>query len=369
MLGLAHRGFALTNPNHHLAAYLGTHGYHTVLAGHQHLTPGDPRTLGYDAILETVEASGNRVAEHAVEFLASTSARSAPFFLDVGFTESHRPFLDAEPGTEGFVAPLPGLPDTEAVRRDLAGFHASLQALDRAVGHVLDALDATELADQSLVIITTDHGPPFPGYKATLTDGGLGVGLILRLPGITAPGSVNDALVSQLDVYPTICDLAGLPVPEWIQGHSLAPLLEGSRGQVRPEVFGEVTFHAAYEPQRSIRTERWLYIRRFSDRPEPVLPNIDQSPALDWLIEHAWERQTAAPVQLYDNAIDPQQKVNLANSPQLSTIRRTLDDLTRWMRDTSDPLLEGPVPLPVGAQVNRASDRNPDGPLVRNNYQ
>ena len=95
MLGLAHRGFSLTEPSQHLAAYLGQHGYQTVLAGHQHLTTADPRTLGYDVVSETTEIPGDRVAAHAVDFLANRSHQSEPFFLDVGFSEAHRPFREA----------------------------------------------------------------------------------------------------------------------------------------------------------------------------------------------------------------------------------------------------------------------------------
>ncbi len=370
MLGLAHRGFSLTEPSQHLAAYLGQHGYQTVLAGHQHLTTADPRTLGYDVVSETTEIPGDRVAAHAVEFLANRSHQSEPFFLDVGFSEAHRPFREAASGADRWISVLPGLPDMEEVRRDTAGFHASLEALDRAVGSVLDALEDADLVDTTIVIVTTDHGPPFPKYKATLTDGGLGVGLILRLPGIIGSGIVSDGLVSQIDLYPTICRLVGIPAPEWIQGQSLVPSLQGAQNPVRSVVFGEVTFHAAYEPQRSIRTERWLYIRRFGDRTKPVLPNIDQSPALDWLMEHEWHNRRLPSIQLYDNAIDPNQDVNIAGSTATRGIEQALEDrLVAWMRATGDPLLDGPVPLPPGARVSLASDRNPDGPLVTENYQ
>jgi arylsulfatase A-like enzyme len=370
MLGLAHRGFSLTEPSQHLAAYLGRHGYKTVLAGHQHLTTADPRSLGYDVAFETTEIPGDRVAAHAVEFLANRPHQSEPFFLDVGFSETHRPFREAEPGAERWVSVLPGMPDTEALRRDTTNFHASLEALDRAVGAVLDALEDAGLVDTTIVIVTTDHGPPFPGYKATLTDGGLGVGLILRLPGVIGAGHVCDALVSHIDLYPTICNLAGIPIPEWVQGQSLGPLLQDAKRSVRSEVFGEVTFHAAYEPQRSIRTDRWLYIRRFGNRTKPVLPNIDQSPALDWLMEHEWHNSRVPSTQMYDNAIDPQQYVNIAGSTATRGIEAAMEDrLVAWMRTTGDPLLDGPVPLPPGARVNLASDRNPDGPLVTENYQ
>jgi arylsulfatase A-like enzyme len=369
MLGLAHRGFSLNDPSHHLAAFLREHGYQTILAGHQHLTPADPRMLGYDTVYETSEVSGDQVSANASEFLVTYSKDSDPFFLDVGYSEAHRPFREAETGVERWVSVLPGLPDVDAVRRDTANFHASLTALDRAVGTVVDALDAAGLAERTIVIITTDHGPAFPGYKATLTDGGLGVGLMLRLPGVIGEGVVSDALVSHIDLFPTICDLAGITAPPWIQGASLVPLFQEPQASVRSEVFGEVTFHAAYEPQRSIRTDRWLYIRRFGNRLLPVLPNIDQSPALEMLIENSWHLISLPPVQLFDNLLDPLQRVNLAGDFDTRDVESLLSaQLMEWMRHTGDPLLDGPVPLPAGAHVNRATDRNPDGPFVSEDY-
>lgn len=367
MMGLAHRGFRLADPNQHLAALLRRNGYRTVLAGHQHVTQVDPRTLGYDVVMETAEVPGERIAANAASFLRTQSGAEVdtPFFLDIGFTESHRPFLDPDPKAAKYLSVLPGMPDTADIRLDVAGFHASLRALDAAVGTVLRALDESGLAEKTIVLLTTDHGPPFPGMKATLTDWGLGVGLIVRVPGISTPGSVSEALVSQIDLYPTLCDLVGIARPTWLQGRTLLPVIEGVRNEVQDAVFGEVTFHAAYEPQRSIRTNRWRYIRRFEDRDRQTLPNIDASPALSWLLEHSWNERPRARVQLYDCALDPLQKVNLAETGDFVEIEDELwKRLEKWMIETSDPLLAGPVPLPDGAVANRASDMSPDGELV-----
>jgi arylsulfatase A-like enzyme len=278
--------------------------------------------------------------------------------------------MPAESCPSRYTAVLPGLPDIPAFRSDVADFHASLRALDRSVGAVLDALDASGLANRTIVILTTDHGPALPGMKSTLTDAGLGVGLIVRIPGITTPGSVSDALVSQIDLYPTICDFLGTPAPDWLQGVSLLPILVGSRIEVRTETFGEVTFHAAYEPQRSVRSNRWLYIRRFGRRSLPVLPNVDASPALDGLVQHDWQLRPQPEIQLYDNAADPLQRVNLAGVSELRSVEEDLiERLDAWMKSTNDPLLAGPVPLPPGGVVNRASDANPDGELVSTDFE
>src|SRR5262249_10951700 len=161
---------------------------------------------------------------------------------------------------------------------------ASARSLDRGVGAVLDALERFDLARSTLVICTTDHGAAFPGAKATMSDRGVGVMLMMRGPGVFAGGKVIDALVSQIDLFPTIGDVAGVPHPGWLQGVSLLPLLTGKEKEVRREVFAEGTYHAAYEPQRMVRTQRWKYVRRFEPRTRPVLPNTDDSPSKDvWL--------------------------------------------------------------------------------------
>ena len=122
---------------------------------------------------------------------------------------------------------------------------------------------------------------PFPGAKATLSDRGLGVTLILRGPEPFDGGRVIDALVSHIDIYPTVCEHLGIARPPFLQGVSLLPLLRGHTPSVREEIFAGSTWHAAYEPQRAIRTERHKYIRRWGERRTPVLANTDDGPSKD----------------------------------------------------------------------------------------
>lgn len=371
MLGLAHRGFALHDPSQHLASFLQSHGYRTVLAGHQHLTTGDPHVLGYETVFECDAGYAVDVAPNAATFLRDApNAAAQPFFLDVGFHEAHRPFHSARADAGDYVDVLPGLPSTPDIRQDVARFHESLKSLDRGVGAVLDALEDSGHADDTVVILTTDHGPAFPGMKSTLNDAGLGVGLVMQVPGVSSPGTVSDALVSQIDLYPTLCELIGVDQPPWLQGNSLVPMLTEEAASVRQEVFGEVTFHAAYEPQRAIRTDRWTFIQRFDERDSPVLPNIDASPALEFLLAHGLEDTAPPRTTLFDNVLDPLQRVNRAGARDLAEIEADLASrLDAWMHETDDPLLDGPVPLPAGGRVNRASDRSPDDPLVDSDYR
>jgi hypothetical protein len=105
--------------------------------------------------------------------------------------------------------------------------------------------------------------PPAPLPDTPLTRLGIGVMLIMRGPGGFLGGRVYDTMVSQIDLFPTICDLLHIPYPAWLQGTSLLSLMQGDIEQVHSAIFAEVTYHVAYEPQRAVRTNRWKYIRHF----------------------------------------------------------------------------------------------------------
>jgi arylsulfatase A-like enzyme len=190
------------------------------------------------------------------------------------------------------------------------------------------------------------------------------VALIMRGPGGFAGGQISDALVSQIDLFPTVCDVVGLARPAWLQGQSLLPLLHDPERAINDAIFAEVTYHAAYEPQRAIRTSRWKYIRRFAERQRPVLPNVDESPSKASWLAHGWGEHLFAAEQLYDLVFDPNEVNNRADDPAL---RDVLDDMRQrlkdWMQRTGDPLLHGPVPLPPGAVANDPDDRSPEDPL------
>src|SRR3954465_10860685 len=102
----------------------------------------------------------------------------------------------------------------------MASFKASARSLDQGVGAVLHALDEQGLADDTLVVLTTDHGLPVPAAKGTLADPGLRGIPLVRAPGGFHGGHVTDALVSQVDLYPTLCEVAGAPLPRDLHGVS-----------------------------------------------------------------------------------------------------------------------------------------------------
>lgn len=364
MIGLAHRGFALHDYRQHLVHTLRQAGYRSTLIGVQHVA-AQAETIGYDHVTPLRSHDAVDVAPAAVSFLKNKPAQ--PFFLSVGFAETHREYH--EPGLtedERYCAPPIPLPDTPETRHDMASFKASARILDAGMGAVFDALDETGLAENTLVICTTDHGLAFPAMKCNLTAHGVGVMLILRGPGGFEGGRVCDALVSHIDLYPTICDLLEIERPAWLQGESLLPLVRGEKDEIHDEVFSEVTYHAAYEPQRAVRTKRWDYIRRYGGRTTPVLPNVDDSGSKDVWMRYNWPGRLVATEQLYDLVYDPNEACNLASLPEMAPILAEMRGrLDAWMQHTQDPLLAGePVPGPAGAEVNDPDGISPREPTL-----
>ena len=361
MMGLAHRGHRLNDHRQHLVHALRRGGYWSALIGEQHVSE-DPGELGYDHVVDVDSSHAEAVAPAALALLRDAPAE--PFFLSVGFFETHREYFESTSVRDALYSQPPdNLPDTPRTRRDMAAFKASARSLDQGVGAVMAGLDERGLADDTIVILTTDHGLPFPGAKATLYDRGVGVMLIVRGPGGFHGGRVSDALVSQIDLYPTLCELAGVEPPDFLQGRSLLPHVRGETPEVNEEVYAELTFHAAYEPQRAIRTRRFKYIRRFGDRLAPVLANVDDSPSKDVLVEHGWAERSARREELFDLVFDPHEAADRAQDPAYAEI---LDDLRerleRWMRQTEDPLLDGPIDPPPGAVLNSPDQRSPGDP-------
>jgi N-sulfoglucosamine sulfohydrolase len=365
LLGLVHRGFRLSDPSQHLATILRDAGYRTAMAGVQHTWQGNIEAEGYLEDRRPADTSSDAIATAAVAVLQEQVDQDEPLFLDVGFNDTHRVYPEVEPAAARYVRAPALFPDTPETRLDWARHLASLARLDRAVGRVLDELDRTGLADNTIIVCTTDHGLAWPGMKCNLTDHGIGVLLILRAPGLMPAGTVTDALVSHVDLFPTLCDVLNIERPAWLTGVSLMPLVRGEVEQVNDAVFGEVTYHAAYEPQRAIRTDRWALIERFDERRLPVLPNIDEGETRDLLLANGLAEREVAPLQLYDTLFDPMQLRNLAGDPAWHHVR---DDvrarLHAWMAATDDPLLAGPVPMPAGSVANPVDGRTPtDDPL------
>ena len=341
MMGLAHLGWQLKEPERALPHRLKRLGYETYLFGLQH-EASQVEVLGYDHVIatETPNVTG-RVTPPLLEFLASRDS-AQPFFASVGFFEAHRPFDLAEggytPNDPDEVAVPFYLPDTKEVRRDVAAFNSMIRAADDALGQILDALDRASLED-TLLIFTTDHGVPFPRAKGTLYDAGLEIAGVVRWIGEVHASLRCDELLCNLDLLPTLLEAAGGEVDTALAGQSFLPLLRGEAQGVRDDFMCEMTWHDRYAPVRGIRTKKWKYIKHFEMEPQVYLPDdVAASPSANALLGGRPYLPSAAE-ELYDLESDPYEQSNLAKS-QVETAQSFRERLERWMQETNDPLLK-----------------------------
>ncbi|MPY89979.1 MAG: sulfatase-like hydrolase/transferase [Luteitalea sp.] len=301
-------------------------------------------------------------------FLTSKPSNQ-PFVFWFGSQDPHRPYeegsdTDAGIGLDRVEVP-PHLPDTREVRSDLADYYAEVQRFDREVGEILKRLDAAGELDNTLVVITSDNGMPFPRAKANLYDAGAHVPLAVRWPGKVTAGATIDGFVSLVDLAPTFLEVAGLEPPDQMTGRSLLTLAADEQDVDRDHVFIERERHAQVRkgdlsyPMRAVRTRDWLYIRNLRpDRwpagdPEMYFSvgpfgDIDGGPTKQALLDGrddatlsrffhlATDKRPAE--ELYDLRADPGQLRNLADdqtqAKSKAELRRLLDE---WMRETGDP--------------------------------
>ena len=350
LMGLVNRGWNLPNSEATIPLLLREAGYETRLFGFQH-EKRDARDLGccYNWISRrgerpTVANIGPQVEAFLRE--RGSAPADAPFFAMVGFSETHRPFDGygaAEPASVALPAYLPDDPD---VRRDLAQFEGCVAAMDAGVGGILTALAESGLAEETLVIYTTDHGIAFPRAKCNLYDAGIETALLMRWPGGFAGGRVELALLSNVDLLPTLLEVAGAPPPANLDGRTFLGLLTGGEYQPRAEIFAEKTWHDKYDPMRAVRTERFKYIRSYDPHRLVDLPLDIQNSISGAAVRDLWP-DARPPEMLFDLDADPLERRNLADDPAFAAVRADLAArMDAWQARTRDPILDGPVPPP-----------------------
>lgn len=359
----------------HLVRFLKDNGYHTCLFGVQHEAP-DTAMIGYDYYYEADCPESDFMARdtgacvHAAKYIKEYW-EDKPFFMSVGFIHTHRGYpKDAENYINpDYVMPPFTVADTKENRADMAAYIRSAQIADDCVGMVLDALKESGREDDTIVLFTTDHGIAFPFMKCNGYDTGIGVAMIMKYKDNPAAGQVCDSLLSQIDIFPTLCDMNGLEKPDYIQGKSFASLFSDLSAEINQEIFSEVTYHAAYEPMRCIRTRRYKLIRYYDFHNGYVPANIDESPSKRQLIDSGLLKKTRAREMLFDLYIDPLERENLIENPDYKEIYTELRmKLENWMEKTNDPLIgvSYRVPRPKDAYVNRLQDIDPANPMREN---
>jgi arylsulfatase A-like enzyme len=323
-------------------------------------------------------------------FLADQEGR--PFCYWFGPTNVHRKWIKGsgkalwglDPDKlEGKMPPY--LPDVAEVREDLADYFGEIMAFDASIGLLLDELKRVGQLDNTLVVVSGDHGAPgFPHGKCNLYDFGTGVALAIAGPGVSG-GRVVDDFVNLTDLAPTFLETGGLTPPAVMTGRSLWPVLKSDKnGQVDPARTYVITGRERHVemarsgylpyPQRALRTDEHLLIINFQpdryplgdpynlDGPKPptaseltettfvTYPDDDAGPAKAWLVGQrdnpAWKRHYELAygkrprIELYDLRKDRHQVVNVADEPAYAAIRAELEGrLMDELKSTGDPRL------------------------------
>lgn len=274
------------------------------------------------------EHTDGKVAAETIALLETHKDR--PFFIGAGFYRPHCPFIapqkyfDLYP-LETIAAPAPS-PDSwmppparftvpphwgiseQAQRETIRAYYASIGFLDANVGRLLDALDRLGLADNTIVVLVSDHGYHLGEYgqwmKQTLFERSARVPLIVAGPGVAAKGRASARVVELLDLYPTLAALAGVPAPKGLQGRSLTPLLKNPDAAWDRFAITQVRRGPAASAYMgySIRTDRWRYTE--------------------------WDRGRRG-AELYDEIADPQETRNVVMDPQH---QKVVADLQRRLR-------------------------------------
>ncbi len=299
--------------------------------------------------------------------------KSKPFFLQVGFNDPHRP-LDQnaipEPHDPAKLVLPPFMPDTPALRADLARYCDEVARLDALFGRVLRILEERGQAKNTLVVFVGDNGGALLRGKGTLYELGVRVPLLVRWPGTVPPGASTSALVSGEDLAPTFLQAAGMPVPKEMTGRSFLPILHGGTPpDERRHVFSERGAHGSGLPTNTGnfdlgrcvvgKTHKLIYNALWQLPYSPVdfagapfwreIQTMNKDGKLAPELSRLYFPPAGRPMfELYDLSRDPHEMNNLAGKPEHRPVERELKAaLQEWMILNHDYL---PLPVPPGQE-------------------
>ena len=339
-------------------------GYATGLIGKTHINPASAVEdyVDYRAIEDANFAKKElgEYARHTAAFIES--AGDSPFFLTVNLPDTHWPFQDQvdgrpeKPFAPGDVTVMPYVGVTNPrIQEYAASYYNCVQRLDGCVGELLEALESSGRAENTLVIFIGDHGAQMARGKIWPLEAGVKVPLLVRWPGVAATGTRCTELVSTIDFLPTFLDVAELPPRYELPGQSLVPLLQGDHCEFRDYLAVERNSDVAFIhfPQRAIRDRRYKLIwSPVRDRSDPGVecylgqsnpaycgcPSTEELRSAPDRIQQVYDTWLNPPeYQLYDLEHDPWEFENLAGKAEHAEAEQRLEEaLLDWMRQTDD---------------------------------
>ncbi len=341
-------------------------GYRTGLIGKTHVLPAEAVESFVDfRFQKSSNFAKKNVAEYAVQAGEFFRASDTPFFMTVNYPDAHWPLqgqVDGLPEAQidpGKVRVMPYVGDeTPRLRKIAQNYYDCMLRLDACVGQLLEELEKSGKAENTLVIFIGDHGAQMARGKVTVYEGGMRVPFIARWPGVIKTDRRSKALVSTIDLLPTFMDAASTAAPSGLPGQSLRPVFEGTiGGDFRQYLACERNCDAARHtfPQRTIRDERYKIIYSpVRDREDPAARYYRIHGASNWAgcltdeeLAGASEQTRAGydlwlnppEIQLYDLKSDPHEWHDLADDPtHRETKARLLKALKEWQSQTDDPI-------------------------------
>lgn len=348
LMGLTHSPWwwKLNDNEKNIADLIKTKGYHSNLIGLTHI--GESDHLGFDLHLSTKNKAEETV-EEAVSFFQNAKATDKPFYLEIGFTEVHSPYLRGADSTKGIF--IPGyLQNTTEIRDEFARFQYDINFMDKCVGKIIKAVEKSEVANNTVIVFTSDHGIGFPGAKWTVRKAGINVPLIIYQPNsIFTGGKVFGEIMSNVDVLPTLLEYTGFLIPDNLEGVSYKKFIAGEiQTSPRNVAFAQYTPDMKRDNQsRTIISGKYQLIRYF-DAGRTVAYPLNISISKFWAhIEREETIGTRPFFQLFDIVNDPYELKDLGGKKEYE---RIIIDLSRqlldWMKSVNDPLLKGPLSSP-----------------------
>ena len=331
-----------------IVQYLAPKGYRTALLGKTHISPktefpfeylGDP---GDDLDFPKMD-----------QFLADVSKNEQPFCLFVCSHQPHSPHTKGNP--DDFDPKKLTLPpywvDTKETRSNFSKILAEINYLDGEFGTALDLLKKYGFTENTVVVFTSEQGNALPYSKWTCYGNGLQTAFLVRWPEVIKPGSVSNAMIEYVDVTPTFLDIAGLKIPEKLDGESFLPVLLGKADTHKKYVYGIQTSRGVngvkdYYGSRTIRSEKFRYIMNLTPEMTVDVPAAKGKIIESWKVKG--EKDPAAAKlannyikrpaeELYDVIIDPFELNNLAADPKYATVKNELKTkLQTWMKQQGD---------------------------------
>jgi len=332
--------------------------------------PGKLEMGGYE---KDEHPAGTHYRKGFEEFLGERP-EGKPFAFWLGSSDPHRPYKlgsGKESGMDLSRIHVPKFyPDAEMIRSDIADYYFEVQRFDSDVAEAIRVLEEAGELENTIIVMTGDHGMPFPRCKSNIYEWGVHVPLAIRWGAKVKGGQRTSEFVSFVDLAPTFLEAAGVEAPDVMTGRSLMPLLlPGGAAQDRSHMIYGMERHTAGRPGsvgypcRGIRTHKWAYIRNFKpDRWPAGDPEqfTDVDPGTSWgkqltktyllvnrdkpdvkrYYEMSFAKRPAE--ELYDMTADPYQLNNLADDPEYAEVKAELwSTLEAELKATEDPRIFG----------------------------